>query len=68
MKKAVITNPPAGEHYALSEYGVEIHHKDGSVKELSCNQYSYEGVFEYITEQYENNTDSVQEIKIKLVR
>jgi hypothetical protein len=67
MKKALIRN--SDEKVALSEFHVQLFHKDGEVIELTRNAYTYEDVFEGIREHYENIDDTtVNRITIDLVR
>lgn len=66
MRKAIITNPSSYEKIALSEFSIDVHHKSGSVINLTCNNYTYEDVFEYIKEQYEFDLDYIEEITIKV--
>ncbi len=67
MKKAFINNLNGDEKMAATEYVIEVHHKSDEVIELSCVQYSYEDVFEYIKEYYEDkNDESVDKVIIKV--
>ncbi|MFE4038240.1 hypothetical protein [Priestia sp. YIM B13489] len=66
MRKATIMNPSDDEKVALSEFSINVHHKSGRVINLTCNNYTYDDVFEYIKEQYEFDLDYIEEITIKV--
>lgn len=67
MKKALINDLGNTEKMAATEYKISVHHQDGEVIELSCTNYSYSDVFQYIQEYYSDKNDSpVQKIEIKV--
>lgn len=57
MKKAYINSLDNNEKLAATNYAIEVHHKDGEVVELERVQYSYQDVFESISEYYADKND-----------
>jgi hypothetical protein len=69
MKKATVTKPNhAEDKVAASEFEVEVHHKCGNVVSLVNTNYTYEAVFEYIKEEYQDDMDYIKKITIEVKR
>ncbi|WP_419955922.1 hypothetical protein ACN6MT_11275 [Neobacillus niacini] len=69
MRKAIIKTPSDNEiKVAASDFSIEIHHKGRPVVNLSKTAYTYEDVFEYIKDEYEEDLDTIQKIVITLDR
>lgn len=67
MRKGIMTNPTNNdEKVAASNFSIEVHHKNKRVVNLNTVQYTYEDVFEYIKEQYEEDLDAIQKVIIEL--
>lgn len=56
------------EKVAASDFSIEVHHKGRGVVKLSTVNYTYEDVFEYIKEQYEEDLDFIQKVTIEVKR
>lgn len=51
----------------LSRYAVEVHHKSDEIIELEYDRYSFEDVFESITEYYsDKNDEPIDKVIIKV--
>lgn len=69
MKKAIMVNQrDLDEKVALSEYLVIVKHKDKNPINFKVAQYTYEDVFEFIKEKYENNLDKIEKVTIEFLR
>lgn len=69
MKKAYMLNLENNERMAASDYYIKVTLKSDEVIGLEKTAYSYEDVFEYIQEYFEDkNDESVKRIEINLIR
>jgi len=67
MRKAIMKSPSNNEEkVAASEFSIEIYHKGRGVVNLSTVNYTYEDVFEFIKEKYEEDLDTIQKVTIEL--
>ena len=67
MKKAFMNSLDNDEKMAATEYGIEVHHENGEVIELTSVNYAFQDVFEYISEYYENKNDTaINKVIIKV--